>query len=332
MKLKIKIRFGKALAVLGIFAASVTLNAQDLSGIPASFVDLGFGTRAAGMGNAFIASANDANAVFWNPAGIMSSGNLQFEFNYLNQLQLVPYSSLGGVIPLRENTDGVGAGLIYSGDDAMKEFTFILGYARNIGKFSVGANLKYRYASFGNNGFNAGDYQVFDQNEIAQGEATQVFGSGNGFGLDLGAIYRMSDAVNIGVVIKDALAPFKWSSDTKSETQKPKGDYNEAMPIQALIGVSVHPFKTLYVNADFKPAFLNDVSNVFYFGAEYTFMEIFSVRAGTVQMLNSIDDEKYNFGMGVKYSFGGITAMANYAYVIEELGNTSRFSLGIGIK
>ncbi len=332
MKRKKKIFFGKITAILlAGFSIFGETHAQELSGIPASFVDLGFGARAAGMGNAFVAAANDANAVFWNPAGIIAAKNASFEFNYLNQMQLVPYSSLGGVIPLSRNKDGIGVGLIYSGDDALKEFTFIVAYARRFGKFNVGANLKYRYASFGNNGFDENDYSVFDADEITAGELTQVFGNGNGFGMDVGVIYEFSETVNIGVSLKDVFAPFNWSSDTKSETQKPKGDYNEPMPLQAYFGVSVHPFEPLYVNADYKPAFQNDASNTFYFGAEYIFMNILSFRAGTQQAINSVDDEKYNFGVGVRYSFGGITASANYAYVIEELGNTSRFSLGISL-
>lgn len=334
MRLKRKNKHLKnfVLAAIVFAIANGNLFSQELSGISASFVDLGFGARAAGMGNAFVASANDANAVFWNPAGITSAEGTEFEFNYLNQLQLVPYSALAGVIPLSKNKDGIGVGLIYSGDDALKEFTFIAAYGRRIGKFSLGVNLKYRYATFGNNSFDESDYFVFDPGEISAGEATQVFGSGNGFGMDLGVIYKFSDAVNLGISVKDVFAPFNWSSDTKSETEKPKGDYNESMPLKAYFGISVHPYESLFVNADYKPALLNDESNTFYFGAEYTFMNILSFRAGTQQAVNSVDDEKYNFGVGVRYAFGGIIASANYAYVIEELGNTSRFSLGIGIK
>ncbi len=320
-----------AIFIVALFA-SLNISAQELSGIPASFVDLGFGARAAGMGNAFVAAANDANAVFWNPAGVVSVEAVSFEFNYLNQLQLVPFSSLSGVIPLEKGKDGIGVGLIYSGDDALKEFTFIAAYGRKIGKFNFGVNIKYRYATFGNNGFDESDYSVFDPGEISAGEATQVFGSGNGFGLDLGIIYALSESVNLGLSVKDAFAPFNWSSDTKSETQKPKGEYNEPMPTQVFVGVSLHPFEALLVNADYKPALLNDEQNSFFFGAEYAFMNMISFRAGTQQVINSTDDEKYHFGVGVNYAFGGIAVSANYAYVVEELGNTSRFSLGIGIK
>jgi long-subunit fatty acid transport protein len=319
------------ISLLTIFSVT-RINGQELSGISASFVDLGFGARPAAMGNAYVAASDDANSVFWNPAGITSASAIAFEFNYLNQLQLVPYSAFAGVIPLSEGKDGLGVGLIYSGDDAMKEFTFLASYARKFGKLNIGATAKYRYASFGNNTFNADDYTVFDPGEIQTGEATQVFGNGNGFGFDVGAIYELNEEINVGLVLKDLFAPFRWSSDTKSETQKPQGDYDESMPINIVAGVAFRPVRSFRMNIDYRPPVLLDTYNVFRLGAEYTFMNVFSLRAGTQQTINSLDDEKYNFGVGVRYSFGGITAEANYAYVIEELGNTSRFALGIKLK
>ncbi len=320
------------ISVVLILILSGNFFAQDLSGISASFVDLGFGTKAAGMGNAFVASANDANAVFWNSAGVASMENSAVEFNYFNQMQLVPYSSVGAVFPINKKYGNVGAGFIYSGDKALKEFTVVIGYGRTFGDFNFGINLKYRYATFGNNSFDPNDYSVFDQNEITQGEATQVFGNGQGFGADFGIIYKISKKFNLGLAIKDFIAPFKWVSDTKSETQKPKGSYNEPMPLKAYLGISARPFESVEINADFKPAILKDESNVFCFGAQYLFMNIVAFRAGTQQAVNSIDDEKYNFGIGIQYDIAGITASANYAYVIEQLGNTSRFSLGIKLK
>ena len=38
----------------------------------ANFLKIGVGPRAVAMGSAFSAVANDASAVYWNPAGIIS--------------------------------------------------------------------------------------------------------------------------------------------------------------------------------------------------------------------------------------------------------------------
>ncbi|MBU1680098.1 MAG: hypothetical protein KKD86_14825, partial [Bacteroidetes bacterium] len=45
------------------------LHAQDLSGIPGAFVDIGFGAKPVAMGGAFVGLANDVNSIIWNPAG-----------------------------------------------------------------------------------------------------------------------------------------------------------------------------------------------------------------------------------------------------------------------
>ncbi len=301
---------------------------QDVSGISGSFVDLGFGTRASGMGNAFSAQADDANAVFWNPGGLLASDKIQIDFNYINQLGIIPYSSFGASVPLGKR-QSVGAGFIYSGNSALKELTFVAGYARRFSDFAVGVNLKYRYASFGNNDFNASDYVVFDDDEISTGNMNRVYGSGNGFGIDLGVRYFLTKNVTLGFVLKDIVAPFYWNSQNNNSLNPARGKYNESMPLKSAFGISFNSHKGFILNGDFQPAILNDEINVVRLGAEYTVFEIISFRAGTQQFINSLPDEKYSFGVGFAYGIGGIKVLANYAYVLEQLANTSRFSIGV---
>jgi hypothetical protein len=310
-----------------IFVSAVLTNAQDLSGVSGSFVDLGFGTKAAGMGKAFVAQADDANSVFWNPSGLASSKKIKVDFNYLNQLQIVPFSSLSASVPIGKR-DAVGIGFVYSGDAAMKEFSFVAGYAHKFGKLSLGANLKYRYASFGNNDFNSGDYIVFDPSEITSGNQNKVYGSGNGFGLDLGVKYRVSKVLNVGLVLKDIFAPFSWNSQNDNPLKPARGSYTESMPFKSVIGISLKPSNEFIINADYQPSILNDEFNIVRFGAEYTVFRLVSFRAGSEQIINSLKDEKYSFGLGFAYKIGSVKILANYAYVLEQLANTSRFSIG----
>jgi len=58
-----------ALLLLLCFASNSI--AQD-AGQPGEFLRWGVGCRALGMGRAFVAVANDASAIYWNPAGLMS--------------------------------------------------------------------------------------------------------------------------------------------------------------------------------------------------------------------------------------------------------------------
>jgi len=59
------------LASLSLLCFTSNSIAQD-AGQPGEFLRYGVGARALGMGRAFVAVTNDASAVFWNPAGLIS--------------------------------------------------------------------------------------------------------------------------------------------------------------------------------------------------------------------------------------------------------------------
>ena len=301
---------------------------QELSGKAGSFVDIGFGPRAVGMGNAYVALANDASSIFWNPSGLTSVENIGVEFSYANQLQIIPYGTASASIPLGGN-NGVGVGVIYSGDDALKELTFMAAYAHQFGNFSAGLTLKYRSVSFGNNGFNEEDYIIFDPAEIEEGRLNQVFGDGNGFGLDLGLQYHLYDYLTLGIVVKDVFAPVNWSSDNNSTDNKPDGSYSESIPTELVFGISLNPMNGLIINSDYKPNVLRETYQKFKFGVEYLLLDIIAFRAGTQQLLNSEPDEKYAVGLGIQYKITTVLTKVNFTYLIEDLSNTYRFSVGI---
>ena len=54
----------------------------------AAFSDIGLGARPMGMGGSFVALANDANSVFWNPAGLSQVHWFEFSSMYLNHYGL----------------------------------------------------------------------------------------------------------------------------------------------------------------------------------------------------------------------------------------------------
>jgi len=301
---------------------------QELSGKAGSFVDIGFGTRAVGMGNAYVALANDASSIFWNPSGLTTIENIGVEFNYSKQMEIIPYGTASAAIPLGNN-NGIGVGVIYSGDDALKERTFLVAYGHQFGNISAGLSLKYRYASFGNNGFNDGDYIIFDPSEIAEGRLNQVFGNASGFGLDLGLQYHLYDYLTLGLVVKDIFAPVNWSSENNSTENKPQGDYSESIPTELVFGISLNPTKGLIINSDYKPNILRETYQKFNFGVEYLLLDIIAFRAGTQQLLNSEQEEKYAIGLGIQYKITTVLTKVNFTYLRQDLSNTYRFSVGI---
>ena len=145
----------KTLILLAIFS----LNAfSQLSNIPGAFVDVGYGVRPMGMGGAFTAVADDPNAAYWNPAGMIKAPHPGVSLMYTKQMELIPYYFTSFQMGF-DKTHALGASLMYNGDDLYNEFSFIGSYAYNLGanftkpfnKLYLGASVQYRYVGFGNN-------------------------------------------------------------------------------------------------------------------------------------------------------------------------------------
>ena len=62
---------------------------QGVSNIPGSFSESGFGVRPSGMGQAYTAISNDANAFLTNPAGLLLGTRKSFTANYAELFGLV---------------------------------------------------------------------------------------------------------------------------------------------------------------------------------------------------------------------------------------------------
>jgi hypothetical protein len=66
----------------------------------APFLEIGVGSRAIGMGGAFVATANDASALYWNPAGIARLRNGQVLLMHAKWLADIQFDFAGVVVPL----------------------------------------------------------------------------------------------------------------------------------------------------------------------------------------------------------------------------------------
>lgn len=309
---------------------TLSLKAQELSGIPGAFADIGFGARPVAIGGAYVGLADDINSVLWNPAGLVHINRFQAAFSYTNQLGLINYHFLAASIPLGE-LQGLGFSLISSGDKALREWTFGTSYAQEIWGFYAGVTLKMRYASFGENALNESDFIVFDPDEISTGMANQVKGSAVGFGFDLGFMYPLSKVVTLGIQIRDIYSPLFWNSKTNSSAVETKGKYSETIPLELTFGSAFRITDNFVFAADYSPSLLEDANQKFMAGMEVKFIDLIYFRGGVQNLINNLDDERYNLGLGLDIGdlIGGTKILIDYTYSIEELANSQRFSLGM---
>jgi hypothetical protein len=139
------------------------------------FLSAGVGSRALGMGGAFVAVANDVTAGYWNPSGLVEARGLQFQFMHAKQfMSSIQYdyfgaskslddgSALGlsmiywGVNDIKDTRSALSGSTISEGLDYSKitsfniaDYVFFISYAhRYTDDLSLGANVKVIYRDF----------------------------------------------------------------------------------------------------------------------------------------------------------------------------------------
>ncbi len=161
-----------------------------------AFERVGIGTRAIGMGGAYVAVCNDVTSIFWNPAGLVNVYQDEIVFshnNYLN-LDVFNYNFLGfartyvgpGALGLAWVHLGTKAG---NAPENFNEETIYLSYGFNLfNGFSAGITVKYFLANY---------------NHV----------KGAGYGVDYGFLYNLWDWIYIGLNYYNANNPqINWQT------------------------------------------------------------------------------------------------------------------------
>jgi len=312
----------------GLLATTVTLAAlaalslgadtacgEGLSDIPGAFVDVGIGAGAMGRGGAVVASVEGASSLFWNPAGLgQAESSREFMVAYGDQMGLVPYSAGAGLQRLGDYTLGVG--LLYSGDDVLSETSLLVGASREFNVLpwapdraaGVGATLRTRWASYGNN----------------ESAGEQVTGSALGLGLDIGALIPLTDSTTLGVTGRDVVSVLNWDSSAA-------GSYGENVPAALGIGVAMRPHDRVLLEVDLDKSLHRDTNGIVRAGAELALFGMACLRGGYVTTLSEDEHNEYSIGAGATFPAGPTVMTLDVAYLFGHLDDTLRFALGVAL-
>jgi hypothetical protein len=85
-----------------------TLGGQRAGTSSATFLRIGVGARAVGMGESFVAVANDPSAIYWNPAGLASLQRRELAVSHVEWPADVSFSHLTLVLPSRRFGGSIG--------------------------------------------------------------------------------------------------------------------------------------------------------------------------------------------------------------------------------
>ena len=150
-----------------LFFLITSVYAVDKTGTTAAkFLSIGVGSKASGMGGAFTSIANDATAMYWNPAGLSFNNTKEVYFNHANWIADISFDYFGFTIPMNgKSTIGFNITSVtmdemevtrYGNEDTGETFKaadYAIGstYALNLtDRFSIGLNGKYIQQSIAN--------------------------------------------------------------------------------------------------------------------------------------------------------------------------------------
>lgn len=300
-----------AFVTVALFPAACA--SQELSRIPAAFVDVGIGAREMGMGGAAIATSTGPSAIFWNPAGLALPGSdAAVMITHGVQLGLVPYSAAAGMRRVGERW-AVGAGVMYSGDDALSEMTLFLSAATDVGTapwttsspLLVGASLRARRASFGNN----------------ESAGAQVTGSAMGAALDAGAVVPLNERTRGALSLRDVAGVLNWDSSSS-------GSYEEGVPPSMLLGIAMDMGDQVLVEVDLDKALRLECRDVVSVGGEGRLFGVAALRVGYRKALPPHELEEFSVGGGAVVKASCYELALDVAYVFGALENTLRLGVG----
>ena len=329
MKLRIYIAafFLSVFGYVQVFSQLVpTLGAQRAGTSTLEFLKIGVGARAAGMGETFVALANDASALYWNPAGLAQFKDNEVVAAHTNWLIDIKHDFIGAVYHV-STEDAVGLSITSLQTDDMPVTTELQPYGNGTyfryGDMAVGLTYSRRMTPQ----FSFGGTVRYVQ------ETLDVL-TMRGVLVDLGTYYwtglgtsRFSAVVtNFG----NQMAPS--GSVTAIDGSKISQFQEFSPPTIFKFGFAFEPYtdEDNSITTTVQLNHPNDNSENFSVGAEYQLLKTFFVRGG---YKFNVDEESYTFGAGVATTLTSVHLNVDYGYsAFGRLGGVHRLSVLLGLE
>ncbi|MFO8100143.1 MAG: type IX secretion system outer membrane channel protein PorV [Salinibacter sp.] len=305
-------------------------------------------SRGAGMGNAGVAVADNANAMFWNPAGLASQTSTQVGVTHANWLPefdaglfyeyLVGTYHVDGVgtfggnvtflnLGTTELVDGSGNTL---GESSSYQIATGVSYARQVSnRLSLGTNLKFVYSKL--------------TDPVSQGGVSVDDGTASSVAFDLGGLYRSAPfslggaetTFSSGVNIANMGGHMRYEEDP------------QALPMNMRVGyaftVDFDEYNSLTFANDFNKSLVNSerqvedgdttrVPDPFY---KSLFSSWGSTRGqvveGDAQQLSLL--QQFTLGTGLEYWYSDLFALrSGYFYEHPNNGGREFLNFGAGLR
>lgn len=279
---------------------------------------LGAGARPQGMGNAFVALADDASAIYWNPAGLIMLRQREIHLQHAEQFGgSVNHDVLTLGLPVGHG--GFGMGVVRLGVDDIA-LTHLEDPARPLGPDNrpvisriVGTTeytLHVAYARAIRSNLSLGATAKLIRRNLGQG-------SGSGFAFDLGLLYAPHQYLKVGALLHNVTRT-RITFDTGARDHIPPSllfGVASTIPVAMLKGTVTGSFS---LHAGEEKSDIEDLQGT-RFGLEYWLQQRIALRIG-------LQDGHLTLGTGLQTRrFSLDLAFIEHAH----LNNTYRISASI---
>lgn len=299
------------------------LGAQRVGTATAQFLKIGVGARATAVADAFVAVANDASALYWNPAGISQFSTDEVIFSHRNWFVDIRHQFLGVVYHPGEH-DAIGISVTALHTDDMKVTTEFAprgtGEYFSFGDLAIG--LTYSRKLTDHFSFGATVRYVEETMDVLKMRGV-VVDLGTYYWTGLGTSRFSAVMTNFGNQLSPSGTVQLRNGGSVSTFQ------SFAPPTMFRFGFAFEPIMddTHVLTASLQLNHPKDNSENLCLGAEYGWTKTISLRAG--YKLN-VDEEAFTFGGGFATSVSAFQVGFDYSFVPStNLGNVHTISLNL---
>jgi hypothetical protein len=295
------------------------------------FLKIGVGARGVAMGESFVASANDASALYWNPAALVQFAKDQAIAAHTEYLVDIKHEFFGAVWHLTAQ-DAVGASFtsLHMKDMEITTETQPFGTGRYFSFGDIAAGVSYSRKMTDQFSFGATVKYVEETLDVLKMRSVMV-DIGTWYWTGLGSARFAVAIANFGSDVAPRGTVTQFDGTQLSTFQ------SFSVPTEFRLGFAVDPVQTddHMLTSSVQLNHPNDNAENVRFGLEYSFRKTFFVRAGIKRTIGQqflgadlTSEESFTLGAGVLVPMGLSDIGADYAFAnFNRLGVVHRISL-----